>query len=182
MACACGKPKCGGECGCQGKPATQYIGDLPIDNLDSVADFFLAERDVEDPESGTIKRSFVRVPGGKLFPNANMDNIIALEPNNLGLTIPEDQVRAVYISNEGSVNVMKYADASHEAVMLAVGKLADLVLVQNTGFVNIPNGHEYVIGVTYYLGENGTPVTDPSVTGQKLFIPVSNTRLAVNID
>lgn len=181
MACCetCHKPDCHG--GCQGKPVTQYIGDLPIDNLDSVADYFLAERDVEDPQTGTIVRSFVRVPGGKLFPNANMDNIIALETNNLAMEVPENQVRAVYISNEANSFIMKYADASHPAVMLALGTLAGMMLVQNTGFVNIPAGHNYIVGVQYYVGENGEPVTDASITGQRLFIPVSATKLALNI-
>jgi hypothetical protein len=51
--------------------------------------------------------------------------------------------------------------------------------VQNTGFVNIPEGHQYIVDATYYLGENGEPTTDSTITGQKLFIPVSNTKLAI---
>jgi hypothetical protein len=63
-----------------------------------------------------------------------------------------------------------------------LGKHADnLMRVQNTGFVNIPEGHQYIVDAQYYLGENGQPVTDSSITGQKLFIPVSNTKLAVNM-
>ena len=181
MACACQRPKCNGNCGCTGKPATQYAGELPIDNLATIADFFIALRETEEPLTGNLDYQFVRVPGSKLFPNANMDNIIALEANNPGLEIPENQVRAVYVANEGSVNTMRYANAAHPAMMLAVGKLTDLILVQNSGFINIPNTHEYVIGVQYYVGENGEPVTDSSITGQKLFIPVSESRLAVNI-
>lgn len=181
MSCCnkCHQEGCNG--GCQGKPVTQYIGDLPIDNLDSIADFFLAERDVEDPQTGTVVRSFVRVPGAKLFPNANMDNIIALEPNNVALEVPEKQVRAVYVANEANSLIMKYADATHPATMLALGMLADMMLVQNAGFVNIPAGHSYIVGVQYYAGEDGEPVTDASITGQKLFIPVSATKLAINL-
>ena len=33
----------------------------------------------------------------------------------------------------------------------------------------------------YYLGENGEPVTDSTITGQKLFIPISDTKLAINM-
>lgn len=181
MACCetCHKPNCHG--GCQGKPVTQYIGDLPIDNLDSIADYFLAERDVEDPQTGTVVRSFVRVPGGKLFPNANMDNITALEPNNLSIDVPENQVRAVYIANEANSLIMKYADASHPATMLALGKMADMMLVQCSGFVNIPAGHNYIPGLQYYVGANGEPVTDSTITGQKLFHAVSPTKLAMNL-
>lgn len=110
-----------------------------------------------------------------------MDNVIALEPNNLGINIPENQVRAVYIANESNSHIMRYADTTHPAVMLAIGKLADLVLVQNCGFVNIPETHNYIVGVQYYAGENGEPVTDSTITGQKLFIPVSSYRLAINL-
>ena len=180
MACnECHKQDCFG--GCHGKPVTQYIGDLPIDNLESIADYFLAERDVEDMETGTVVRSFVRVPGRKLFPTANMDNVVALEPNNIALEVPENQVRAVYIANEANSYIMKYADATHPATMLALGKLTDLMLVQNCGFVNIPDGHDHVVGVQYYAGEDGVPVADSTITGQKLFIPVSKTKLSVNL-
>lgn len=181
MACACQKPNCPGNCGCAGKPETQYVGDIPVDNLTTLADYFIGVREVEEPSTGNVKETFVRVPSGRLFPNDSMDNIIAIEPNNDTLTIPENQVLAVRVANEGSMNIVRVADAAHPAVMLAVGKLADLVLVQNSGFVSLPNGHEYVIGVQYYLGENGQPVTDASISGQKLFVPVSETRLAVNI-
>lgn len=180
MSCSsCNKKECNG--GCQGVPETQYIGDLPIDNLESVADYIIGERDVVDEASGNTIRSFVRIPGTKIYPNGVMDNIIALEPNNTSLEIPENQVRAVYVANESSAYIMRYADKTHPAVMLAVGKLADLILVQNTGFVNLPQMHGYIVGVQYYLGENGEPVTDSTITGQKLFIPVSSYRLAVNL-
>lgn len=179
--CNCGG-NCGGNCGCgcHKDVKTQYIGELPIDNLESVADYFLAERDVEDPATGNIVRSFVRVPGGKLFPNANMDNIVAIETNNVAIEVPENQVRAVYIKNEGSANTMQYADEGHRATMLALGEMAGLMLVQNTGFVNIPHGHRYIVGVDYYAGENGEPVANLS-HGTHLFTPISSTKLAVNI-
>lgn len=181
MACPCNKPNCLGNCGCHGKPATQYIGELPIDNLESIADYFIAERDVEDPNTGTIIRSLVRISGSKLFPNSNMDNVAALETNNTSIEVPKGQVRGVYISNEVNTHVMRYADASHPAVMLALGPWTDLMLVQNSGFVNMNEPHEYVVGAQYYLGENGAPTTDESITGQKLFIPVSSTKLAINL-
>lgn len=179
MACTCQKPNCLGNCGCHGKPATQYIGELPIDNLESIADYFIAERDVEDPNTGNVIRSLVRIAGSKLFPNSNMDNVAALETNNLSIEVPKGQVRGVYIANEVNTHVMRYADASHPAVMLALGPWTDLMLVQNSGFVNMTEPHEYVVGATYYLGENGVPTTDASITGQKLFVPVSSTKLAI---
>lgn len=167
---------------CNQSVETQYIGELPVDTLASLPDYFLAERDVLDQNTGNVIRSIVRVPTGKIFPHANMDNVFALEMNNEAMIVPEDQVRAVYIRNAGNAYVMDYADSTHKPFVLAIGRLNDeLMLCQNSGVVNIPNGHEYNIGVQYYVGENGEPVADPT-SGYKLFIPLNNTQLAINLN
>lgn len=167
---------------CNNKVETVNIADVAIDTLVSLPDYFLAERDILDQASGNVKRTPVRVPSATLFPNANNDNVIGLEVNNAAIVVPENQVRAGYISNEPGALVMKYADASHAAMFLMLGLHVDNIMrVQNTGFVNIPEGHTYVVGAQYYLGDNGEPVTDSTITGQKLFIPISNTKLAVNM-
>lgn len=161
---------------------TVNIADVAIDSLVSLPDYFLAERDVADEATGNIVRTPVRVPAKKIFPNASQDNVIGLEINNTAITVPEGQVRAGYIASRPGACIMNYADNQHKAVFLMLGTYVDNVMrVQNCGFVNIPEGHRYTVGETYYLGENGEPVTDSTITGQKLFIPVSNTRLAVQI-
>lgn len=167
---------------CNPKVKTVNIADVAIDNLATLPDYFLAERDVEDTTTGNIVRTPVRVRSTDIFPNANNDNVIALAINNDAVTVPEGQVRAGYVENGVGANMMQYAGTNHAAVFLMLGKHADnLMRVQNTGFVNIPEGHQYIVDAQYYLGENGQPVTDSSITGQKLFIPVSNTKLAVNM-
>lgn len=167
---------------CNNKVETVNIADVAIDTLASLPDYFLAERDILDEASGNIKRTPVRVPSAKIFPNANNDNVIGLMVNNLAIVVPENQVRAGYISNEPGALVMKYADASHKATFLMLGLHTDNVMrVQNTGFVNIPEGHSYIVGAQYYVGDNGEPVTDSTITGQKLFVPLSSTVLAVKI-
>lgn len=164
---------------CKPKVKTINIADVAIDNLATLPDYFLAERDVEDVATGNITRTPVRVRSSDIFPNANNDNVIALPINNT-ITVPENQVRAGYIKNEVGAPTMQYAGTSHAAVFLMLGKHADnLMRVQNTGFVNIPEGHQYILDSAYYLGENGEPTTDATITGQKLFVPVSNTKLAI---
>lgn len=166
---------------CNNKVETVNIADVAIDTLASLPDFILAERDITDDSTGVVKRTPVRVPSATLFPNANNDNVIGLAINNTAMTVPEGQVRAGYISNEVGALVMKYADANNKAMFLMLGKHTDNIMrVQNTGFVNIPEGHSYIVGAQYYVSENGEPVTD-SASGQKLFIPVSGTVLAVNM-
>lgn len=166
---------------CKNKPmATQYLGDVQIDALDSLPDFILAERDVEDPLSGDLIRSLVRVPAGKLFPNGNYDNVSAVVANNDELDIPDRQVRAGYVKNNVSSTQVLYADAENPAMFLMLGLLTDMVLIQPTGVINMLAGHDYVIGAQYYVGEAGVPTTD-ATSGQKLFIPISRTQLLINL-
>lgn len=166
---------------CKNKPmVTQYLGDIQIDALDSLPDFILAERDVEDPLSGDIIRSLVRVPAGKLFPNGNYDNVSAIVANNDELDIPDRQVRAGYVKNNVSSTQVLYADAENPAMFLMIGELTDMVLIQPTGVINMLAGHDYIIGAQYYAGEAGVPTTDDA-SGQKLFIPISRTQLLINL-
>ena len=165
---------------CNRKIRTINIADVAIDTLPTMVDYFLAERNIMDESTGNTVRTLVRVPSGKIFPNVNNDNVIGIEINNSAITVPKNQVRAGYVANEPGANIVRYADANHPAVFLMLGEYMDNVMrIQNTGFVNIPEGHQYIVGSTYYAGTNGEPVTDASITGQKLFIPISNTKLAI---
>ena len=165
---------------CNRKIRTINIADVAIDTLPTMVDYFLAERDIMDESTGNTVRTPVRVPSGKIFPNVNNDNVIGIEINNSAITVPKNQVRAGYVANEPGANIVRYADANHPAVFLMLGEYMDNVMrIQNTGFVNIPEGHQYLVGGIYYAGTNGEPVTDASITGQKLFIPISNTKLAI---
>lgn len=167
---------------CQNKVKTINIGDVAIDNLATLPDYFLAERDVEDVTTGNIVRTPVRVPSATIFPNANNDNVIAAAINNSAIVVPARQVRAGYIKNEVGMNTMQYAGKDHKAVFLMLGlHMENQMRVQNTGFINIPEGHSYIVDAQYYVGENGEPVTDATVTGQKLFVPISKTQLAINM-
>lgn len=159
---------------------TQDIRDLQIDTLESIPDFFLTERDIVDPHTGDTIRSITRTPGAKVLPNGNLDNIASIEPNN-EIDVPEGQVRACRVIQDGSVNKAVLADTAHKAHFLALGTQAGMLLIQNTGFVNIPMTHRYVIGAQYFLGDNGEPTTDDA-SGQKLFVPISATKLAVNMN
>lgn len=167
---------------CNRPVKTEYIANVPIDNLATLPDFILAERDVEDVTTGNIARTFVRVPAEKLFPNGNYANVAAIQANNTAITVPDNEVRAGYVANEGAANVVKYADATHNPVFLMLGFSTDLLLVQSTGIVNILEGHPYIVGAQYYASADGSgePVTD-ATSGQKLFIPISQTQLAINI-
>lgn len=159
---------------------TTYLGDLPIDTLDALPDFFIVERDIYDETTGNTTRTLTRVPSKKILPNGNFDNIAFIEANNTAIEVPEGQVRGGYIKNEGSRMVMHFADLDTAPDFLILGKRAGLIMIQNTGFLHILGGHDYIIGQDYYQGRNGEPTTD-NTSGKKLFKPLSRTILAVKL-
>lgn len=163
------------------KPIVQDITEVPVDSLEQLPEYFLAERDMLDSKTGLTKRSLVRVPTATIFPNVNTDNLFSLVANNTAITVPEKQVRACYIENQVSSNVVQFADATHAPMFLVLERLdSGLLVCQNSGVVNMAEGHEYIVGAQYYVSDNGEPTTD-NTSGKKLFIPISETKLLINL-
>lgn len=164
------------------KPYTiTHVADLDIDDLATIPDYFLAIRGVEDPTDGNTIFTPVRVPGARVMPTGNLANVTAITSNNPTLEIPENQVLAGYLNAQPGGNIMVLADSIHPAMFLMVGNYTNgKVLIQTTGFLTIPAGHQYIPLQQYYLGENGEPVTDSTVTGQKLFLPLDEYTLSIN--
>lgn len=171
------------DCNCKKPYTVEHVLNTDIDDLATPVDYFLGVRTIEDPQTGVVKATPVRIPGAKVMPTGNLANVVALTTNNTDLSIPENQVRAGYIDPQPGGNIMKYAGTSNSAQFLMIGEYTNgKMLVQNTGFLTIPNGHQYIPETQYYLGEDGEPVTDSSVTGQRLFIPLDDYVLSVNGD
>lgn len=166
------------------KPYTiTYIGDIDIDDLASVPDYFIGTRAVEDIETGSTIYTPVRVPGARVMPTGNLANVTAIATNNEGLIVPENQVRAGYIDLQPTGNIMRPAGTSNAAMFLMVKNYAvNKMLIQSTGFLTFPNPHNYIVAQQYYLGEDGEPVTDSTVTGQKLFMPLDDYTIMINGD
>lgn len=168
------------DCKCKKPFTVEHVLDTDIDEMVTPIDYFLGARTIEDPQTGVVKATPVRVPGNKVVPTGNNTNVIALATNNDALNVPEGQVRAGYIDVQPGGNIMRYADASHPAMFLMLGAYTNgKMLIQNTGFLNIAKGHQYITGTQYYVSDNGEPTTD-SASGQKLFIPLDDYTLSVN--
>lgn len=164
------------------KPYTiTHVADLDIDDLATIPDYFLGIRAVESPSDGNTVYTPVRVPGARVMPTGNLANVTALDTNNAALEVPDKQVLAGYYDVQPGGNVMKLADSSHAASFLMIGNYTNgKMLVQTTGFLTFPQGHNYIVEQQYYLGEDGQPVTDNTVTGQKLFKPLDEYTLNIN--
>lgn len=171
-------------CNCNKKPyTTEHILSLDIDDLATPPDYFMATRVVEDPATGAKIATPELVPGERVMPTGSLQNVIALDTNNTSLEVPENQVLGGYYDAQPGGNVMRLADATHPAEFLMLGRYTNgKMLVQATGFLTINAGHSYIPGQQYYLGEEGAPITDSSITGQKLFFALTDTVLNVNGD
>lgn len=166
---------------CKSKMEVQELAELPIDNLASLPDFFLTERDVLDDTTGKVYHSITRTPANRLFPNGNMANAFTLDGNNPTIQPQSGQPIPVYIQNEGTSNVVYPANSTHKAQFFAIGLVGDLLLCQNTGVINTLEGNQYIVGAQYYLATNGGVTTDSTQTGQRLFVPLSQTKLLINL-
>lgn len=167
---------------CSEKPyETTHISEIDIDDLATAPDYFLGVRALTDGETGNTVYTPVRIPGARVMPTGNLANVVAIDANNTAITVPEKQVRAGYIDVQPGGNIMKYADENNPAVFIIVAPYTNgKYLIQTTGFLRIDGGHQYLIGQQYYLGENGEPTTDSTITGQKLFKPIDDYVLDIN--
>lgn len=166
------------------KPYTiTHISELDIDDLATIPDYFIGVRSLEDESTGNTIYTPVRVPGARVMPTGNLANVTALVTNNAALEVPANQVLGGYYDIQPSGNVMRLAGGSNAAQFIMIGNYTNgKMLVQTTGFLTIPAGHQYIVGTQYYLGEEGQPVTDSSLTGQKLFMPLDEYTLNINLE
>lgn len=169
---------------CDKKPyEVVHISNIDIDDLATLPDYIIGIRAVTNGETGNTVYSPVRIPSAKISPTGNLANVTALTTNNTAISVPEKQVLAGYIDVQPGGNIMKLADANTPAQFLIVGNYTNgKALVQTTGFLRIDAGHNYLIGQQYYLGANGEPVTDEAVTGQKLFVPLDDYTININLE
>lgn len=173
------------SCKCNNKPYdTQYIGDVQVDNLSTLPEYLLAERDVEDEISEHIVRSLVRVQTDKIIPDPLKARTFKLADPDGNITVPAGQVRFASMHNDGGTVVPRYeheADAPY-AQFLVIGKDGEEVICQRDGVIVFPEGHGYTaLGQQYYAGgDEGEPTTD-SDSHFALFVPFSSTELLVNM-
>ena len=168
---------------CNNKPYTiMHAGEIEVDMLESLPDFFFAVRTLTDTSTDSTIYTPSLVPGEKLFPNGANANTTAITTNNDSLVIPEDQVRAGYVDVRPGGNVVRLTDSNNAPMFVLVKNYTNgKVLIQTTGFLQIPAGHQYIVGETYYDDGEGLPTTD-SATGRKLFHVIDGYTLAIHGD
>ena len=169
--------------GCNKPYTITSINDVDIDDLASIPDYFFGLRSIYNEETGNTILTPVRIPGARVMPTGNLANVVAMDTNNSSLIIPDNQVRAGYLSIQPGGNIMRLSDGTHPAMFLMIGNYTNgKMLIQTTGFLNIPAGHSYIVGTQYYADNSGVPTTDGTITGQKLFMPLDDYTLLVNGD
>ena len=171
------------DCKCNQKPYTILpVSEMDVDELETMPDYFFATRKVKDPSTGDGPFTPALVPGDKVLPTGSKANVAMLVTNNPALSVPEAQVRAGYVDVQPGGNIVKLTANGSPAMFLMVGMYSDgRVLIQSTGFLNLPE-HHYLVGEEYYDDGEGVPTTDSTLTGRKLFMPLSDSLILVNGD
>lgn len=157
------------------------VKDLPIDQFEKAPSYFMTIRTKESSD-GTVKYQPMLTPGEAVVPLQNMANRRILPANNPSLSVEAGQVLPAYVENNGSSTVIHAADETHPAQFLVLQINDGNAVCQNCGWVDMPVGHKYNIGVNYYRSnKEGELTTDPGQTGQYLFTPVGRFTLALEI-
>lgn len=173
-----------GTCGIYGCMEADAIEvkDFPVDQFETAPDYFMTIRTKQDKTDGSVVYQPMLTPGAAVVPLQNMANRRVLPTNNTSLTVEPGQVLPAYVENNGSATVIHAADEAHPAQFLVLQITDGNAVCQNTGWVDMPVGHKYVIGANYYRSnKEGELTTDPSQTGQYLFTPVGRFTLALEI-
>lgn len=166
---------------CNTQVGIQTVDNLPIDNLESVVDYFLAIREITDTMTGEKISTFTKLPGQRVTPDGTLANLFSLEHNNSALAVEEGQPLPAYVRNEGNRLVVLPADAGHKAMFLVVRIDGDYAICTNSSIIHTLGGNKYIAGAKYYLASDGSVTTDPSQTGQPLFVCLGKTKLLVNL-
>lgn len=156
--------------------------DMEIDQFESAPDYFFTIRVKKDKDGHPYYQPML-TPGATVIPYQNMANRRSLPSNNAGLKVEPGQVVPAYMENNGSGFIIRAADANHPAqfIVLSVDE-EGAAICQNAGWVDMPVGHQYIVGANYYRSKNeGEVTTDPDETGQYLFTPVGRFTLALEI-
>ena len=131
-----------------------------------------------------------QLPISSLTPGSTIQgNTYKANGNGATIAVPEQQVKAGYTYNNAP-NDIRFAE-NHEdefvrAQYIILSQAENGAYnIQGSGFYTFPGGHKYIIGYTYYLGENGDPTTDSSFFNgvrQKLFEVIDQRTILINIE
>lgn len=138
----------------------------------------------KDKRCGKYLPFVYRLPMSFFNPaTGNKSNITSLNGNGATIVVPEGQVRAGFVFNNFP-NDIRLADTEDgtKPMFLILGKNStneEMYDVIVDGVYKFPNGHDYVIGYTYYLGLLGQPTTED--TGIPLFDVLDNTKIRVRV-
>lgn len=160
----------------------EQVHNLPIDRFGRIPDYFLTVHTEIDQTDGTVKECLMTTPGAAIFPDGNLAHVYPFETNNSSLSVEPGQVVPAYIENTGVMNTIHAADATHPAQFLITNIEGGRAYCQALSWVRIPEGHKYLIGMSYYRAtEEGQVTTDPEQTGQYLFTPMDRYTLLANV-
>ena len=166
--------------------------DLPVwgDSVLPPNGYLLMSSVQKDTRCGDEVPYYFHLPIASLTPGSTVQgNTYKANGNGATIVVPEQQVKAGYTYNNAP-NDIRYAE-NHEDefvkaqyIILAQSDNGSYI-IQGSGFYTFAGGHKYIVGYTYYLGENGDPTTDSTFYNgvrQKLFEVIDQRTILINIE
>lgn len=131
-----------------------------------------------------------RLPLRRIVPtNSLQSTSYSIEAPDAGIAVPGETVVPGYVEAFDPY-LLKRAqsnNASSLAQFLIIStdqNIDDNYVIQGSGFYRFPTTHNYLVGQQYYLSDSaagGVTTTPPAGTKQKLFIPVDQSTILINI-
>ena len=129
-----------------------------------------------------------RLPISRLTPGGSFQpNVYSLAGNGFNQEIPVNKVVPAYVysTSPNDIRVASSNDKTTLAQFLIVAKDSNIsgnYNVQSNGVYTFINGHDYIVGKTYYLGKDGYPTTErPDTNAQQLFTVLDNTSIMIDL-
>lgn len=167
-------------------------GDVPIYDQPTLPDgaklIMFVDEDNFD-YGGTISVAY-RLPLSRVIPSSAYSGLTySLNDDNAGISIPDQTVVPGYVEafEPYGLNRAQASSETSKAQFLIVGtdqNIDNNYILQSTGFYRFPTTHNYVIGQQYYLSDSapgGVTTVPPSPIAQKLFIPVDQSTIRIQI-
>ncbi len=161
---------------------TTIVNDLS--QIDTV--YFLAGAKIRDKQCGDYVYSPIAVPKQLLMVGGQNDpNRASINKNGSTIEIQERNVIPAYTStNTMHTIITANAVSNNAAQYLVLGEDSQdnrRFYIQSSGKYEFPEGHDYIVGEDYYLGENGDVTTQPGEFRQFLFTVPSSKEILINI-
>lgn len=166
--------------------------DLPVFNKPELPDssYLVLLANTPYANNGCGGTGIFKLPLNRITPGSTLQSgLYSVSGGGTSVAIPTNQVVPAYITNTlpNMVRVANANNATTKAKFLILSvdpNDSTRYVIQSDGFYTFPEGHNYTIGLQYYLAEgteSGKVTTVPPAIAQPLFYVVDQVTILINI-